>query len=157
MNRFTWSKELATGFADIDTQHQHLIAILDRLVTRTNSGEVLSAGELESVVGELADYARQHFDTEVRLMLDSCCDLRHVQKHVREHENFVRHVSLVREALADSRRDEGVELARYLGEWFSRHIGGFDLSMARQVQRIRGGETPEAAYAGEQPKLALVA
>lgn len=157
MNRFTWSEKLATGFADIDTQHQYLIAILDRLAGRAESGKGLPAGELESVVGELADYARLHFDTEVRLMLDTYCDLRHVQKHVREHENFVRHVSLVREALADSRRDEGAELARYLGEWFSRHIGAFDLSMARQVRRIRAGETPEAAYAAEQPKLALVA
>lgn len=154
MKRFTWSEQLATGFADIDEQHRRLIDILDRLASRCADGGVMAPAELETVVADLADYAREHFDAEVQLMLDSRCDLRHVQMHVREHENFIRHISLVREALEESRDDEGSELARYLGEWFARHIVGSDLSMARQIQYIRAGQTPDAAYAAEHPAAA---
>lgn len=157
MDRITWNDSLATGFDDIDAQHQHLIGILGQLATRADAGIVLSPAELEAVVVDLADYARQHFDAEIQLMMEKRCDLRHMQKHVREHENFIRHISLVREALAEARDEEGAELARYLGEWFSRHIVGSDLSMARQIGRIDAGESPADAYAAEQPRLALVA
>lgn len=149
MTKLTWNEALDTGFTDIDEQHRRLFAILDRLVESADAGRRLSSDEVEAVIAELADYARTHFDTEVRLMLDSDCDLRHVQKHVREHEDFMRHISLVREALADSRNDEGADLARYLSEWFSRHIVGSDLAMARQIMRIRDGMNPQFAYEAE--------
>ncbi len=154
MKRIKWTEQLATGFDDIDEQHRHLLGVLDSLAQRTETGAALRTDELESVVVELGEYARHHFDAEVRMMLESCCDLRHMQKHVREHEGFVRHISLVREAIDDSRCDEGTELARYLGEWFTRHIAGSDCSMGRQIRRIRAGQSPEAAYLAEQPAMA---
>lgn len=153
MNRFEWTEKLATGFAEIDAQHRRLIGILDRVAMRCANGAAMTPVEVEEVISELGGYAREHFDTEIRLMLEHCCDLRHVQSHVREHEDFIRHISLVREAIADSRNDEGAELTRYLAEWFSRHIAGADLSMARQVTRIRNGTEPAAAYAAEQTTM----
>lgn len=149
MTRITWNTRLETGLPALDEQHQRLFQILDGLTEQAERGRVLSPTEVEAVVGELADYARHHFAHEIQLMLAARCDLRHIQTHVREHENFIRHVSLVREALDDSRNDEGAQLARYLAEWFTGHIAGLDLSMARQLQRIAQGETPEAAYLAE--------
>lgn len=149
MAKMAWDSALDTGFAEVDEQHKRLLGILDHLAERADAGHLLSADELEAVINELAEYARTHFDTEVRLMLDNDCDLRHVQKHVREHEDFIRHISLVHEALADSRNDEGANLTRYLSEWFSHHIVGSDLVMARQVTRIRDGMSPQFAYEAE--------
>lgn len=149
MTTLLWDSALDTGFSDIDEQHKRLLGILDRLAASARLGHRMSPDELEAVIAELAEYAQTHFDTEVRLMLDTDCDLRHVQKHVREHEDFIRHISLVHEALVDSRNDEGANLARYLSEWFSRHIVGSDLAMARQVMRIRDGMSPQLAYDAE--------
>ena len=149
MKTYLWSDVLETGFPSIDEQHQRLLVILDRVAERAASSVPMTAAEIADVVGQLADYARGHFDTEVRLMLDANCDLRHVHKHVREHEDFIRHISLVQEALDDARNDEGAELANYLARWFTRHIVGSDLSMSRQLARIKAGIAPGDAYQAE--------
>lgn len=152
MVKVKWSEQLSTGFDEVDAQHRRLLEVLNQLIALADAAQEPARAEVESAVRELARYAQQHFDDEMRLMQDRRIDLRHVMMHAREHEHFVRHVSMFEESMADPGATNAVkaaELGGFLAKWLWRHILVIDHVMAGQVRRIAGGLDPAAAYDAE--------
>ena len=152
MEKVLWNDQLNTGFDVVDEQHRRLMEILNRLIGMSEPGAVVALVDIKTAVSDLGAYVRQHFDDEIRMMQDTHCDLRHVMMHAREHEHFVRHLSMFEESMTEpggSSADKAAELGRFLAKWLWRHILVVDQVMVRQVRRIQAGEDPAAVYEAE--------
>lgn len=152
MDKVKWSDQLSTGFDAVDNQHRRLLEVLNQLIALAEPTHEPERAEVEAAVRELGRYARQHFDDEMRLMQETSVDLRHVMMHAREHEHFVRHVSMFEESMGDpgaTNAAKAAELGGFLAKWLWRHILVIDHVMAGQVRRIQAGEDAAAAYEAE--------
>lgn len=149
MDTFVWNERYLTGESVVDAEHQELVRIIN-WVGRLQSAEA-AADEVERVFGYLLNYAVTHFSHEEALMAQSACDERHVTLHKRIHQDFAQQISTMRGV--DSGQADTEFLLRFLTNWLAYHILGTDQAMARQVQSIRGGMTPEQAYEAEQARV----
>jgi hemerythrin len=61
-----WDPTLDTGHAGIDEQHRRLFAKASALLAAIDEGR--EAAEVKDLLRFLADYVREHFDAEERLM-----------------------------------------------------------------------------------------
>lgn len=159
METFLWDRHFTTGLETVDQQHHRLVELINRLgdsvADSTSSDEAV-----KTIFAELADYARYHFHEEERLMAASGIDPRHCELHRRHHVEFVEQVT----AMWDARgaiRDLVETLHEFLCAWLAFHILGEDQAMARQIGRVRAGESASAAYdreatAADNPTTALL-
>ena len=142
MEAFVWNERYVTGEQQVDNEHQELVRIINWIIGHRRSADENQG--IGKVLSDLVDYAANHFAHETELMVSSGCDPRFVQEHVRVHQDFAQKVLKLREAPVG--QDDIEHLLRYLSGWLAHHILGMDQSMARQLQRIREGITPAAAY-----------
>ncbi|UCV07504.1 hemerythrin domain-containing protein [Dechloromonas denitrificans] len=149
MDTFVWNERYLTGESVVDAEHQELVRIIN-WVGRLQSAEA-AADEVERVFGYLVNYAVTHFSHEEELMAQSACDERHVALHKRIHQDFAQQISNMR--AVDTGQADTEFLLRFLTNWLAYHILGTDQAMARQVQSIRGGMSPQQAYETEQARV----
>lgn len=142
---FVWSAKYETGIDLVNAQHHGLVNLINRVGAVHRQSE--SAAILESVLDELAAYARDHFAAEHRLMRDSGLDEAFVRNHVATHGSFVKQLDLMRACLQHSPQALLPGLLHYLITWLAEHILVEDQAMAWQVKAISGGMSAEAANA----------
>lgn len=145
MESFKWGEQFITGLPEVDTQHHNLVTMVNEFgsVIAENSS---TREYLLGMFQKLADYAIEHFDTEEQLMGDAGVDIRHVTAHVSQHTDFVTEVSSIAESIEDTKHDESQVLLDYLIHWLAFHILGTDQNMARQIDEIEAGASPEESY-----------
>lgn len=145
MDTFVWSPLYFTGIDTVDAQHRRLVEITNELGEVAMGGSEITEGRLQSLFKDLTDYAREHFSEEEALMRRHHVDARHVDAHVRHHHQFVNQLlSMWRGHGAMKHPAETIH--NFLSAWLAFHILGEDQVMARQIERIRAGESPEVAY-----------
>lgn len=144
MEAFEWDNRFVTGLETVDFQHRHLVDLVNKVgdFLLENSGDEAA---LQAVFGELATYALEHFAEEEKLMAELQVDARHVNAHTQHHRDFVTQVVSMWERRAQS-SDPAAMLHGYLTSWLTVHILGEDQVMARQMESIRQGLTPAAAF-----------
>lgn len=148
MEVFVWDKHFITGLEAVDTQHQHLVDIINRVGTML-LGRNSSNDDVQDIFEELSDYACYHFAEEEKLMDEVGVDRRHSIAHKLYHAQFVEQVVQMWNSRASLTNPAGI-LHNFLAAWLSFHILDVDHSMARQIDRIQAGESPEQAYSFEQ-------
>ncbi|MDD5249837.1 MAG: bacteriohemerythrin [Rhodocyclaceae bacterium] len=144
MKTFVWDSNFTTGLETVDAQHHHLVELINRLGASLIAGDQDEAA-LDAVFGDLAAYARYHFAEEEGLMSALAVDARHQESHRRHHAQFIDQVSSMWTARHTVANPAEV-LHGFLAAWLGYHILGEDQDMARQIARIRAGETPAAAF-----------
>jgi len=146
LETFVWSARYLTGEPTVDSEHQELVRVINSIGDRqaNERGEI---GEFQDILDGLIRYAVTHFAHEEALMASVACDARHQELHRSIHRDFAAQVEAMRE-LHPGPGDAQV-LLQFLTDWLAYHILGVDQSMARQVQNIRHGMTPEEAYLAE--------
>jgi two-component system, NtrC family, sensor kinase len=145
---FVWDQRFATGLDKVDQQHRHLVEVVNRVGDLLLDGAEADAGSLRAIFRQLADYTRYHFSEEERLMKEAGLDARYVGTHVGHHAEFVEQVVAMWKSRAAMGNPSGA-LHGFLSAWLTSHILGEDQSMARQVARVRAGQTAAEAYAAE--------
>lgn len=142
-----WSDHFETKIELVDTQHQRLCSLLNKLgdsfAVGTPSEEVVA-----QALQELLDYANQHFSDEEALMQSHHIDARHFTLHRMEHNSFIYDLSRLQlHSNVDEDEVQTAErLVRFITSWLVYHILGIDKLMAAQIFAIEQGMTPEAAY-----------
>src|SRR5574343_598022 len=150
MDTFAWSDRFLTGEATVDSEHRELVRIINWVGGL--HAQNAKPEEIEKVLEELIQYAVVHFLHEEALMAQAGCDQRHIELHHRIHEDFARQIANMRAVRAGHSDTE--LLLRFLTNWLAFHILGTDQAMARQVQNIRSGMSPEQAYEAELVRVA---
>ena len=145
---FVWGKEFYTGLGMVDEQHHALIDLFNRLSDSFANKNVPGEAPILLAFSQLMDYVKYHFSVEETLMRNESLDPRYVKMHLRLHDEFSKQVCAMWSAKASmSNPAEG--FLSFLTSWLCLHVLGVDQSMARQVELIRQGDTPEQAFEQE--------
>ena len=130
---FQWDNELATGFKDIDTQHQGLIEVINEAIQLCLSNEKISEQGIENIYVKLAKYVDEHFRSEEELMSKMSIDSKHMNEHIRTHLEFR---EKVKQYFSDLKSLDAPEqlgtVVEYLIRWLAYHILNMDKSLVRQ-------------------------
>ncbi len=120
--------ELTVGIPELDEQHRTFYARVERLHDAMRAHELHHAVEMAQY---LADYARDHFATEERLMVEAAYP--GFPDHLKRHEEFKRDLDRWRARLDANGPSAGlvVELSSWLTDWLREHIRAVDAEMAR--------------------------
>lgn len=148
MDAFIWGERFFTGLSVVDEQHQRLVELINQYGELSAQHEVTFA-QLEPVLDELARYAQTHFADEEALMDGSGVDARFVEHHKQTHLRFLNDVGAMRSAALSGTAQNARALFRFLVHWLASHILGTDMQLARQLARVRQGESAADAYAAE--------
>jgi len=146
MQTFEWTDRYVTDLSTVDVQHQHLVNLINRLGRSLSDNEVNQI-QIEQLFGELAEYAKFHFDEEEKLMRETGVDERHIQKHEQAHRHFLSDVGALIEAGQGAAEESGSGVLDFLIHWLGYHILGQDQDMGQQIKAVRAGVAPEKAYA----------
>lgn len=133
MGILTWSDQLLVGIDSVDSQHQQLVKLINRL------DEVAALGEdhhtLIETVNELVDYTVYHFRHEEELMQKSGFNPEMFVKHCLQHQEFVDKMLRVQtEAKLDATL-LSKDLLDFLVDWLCHHILKTDKLMAISLNK----------------------
>jgi two-component system, NtrC family, sensor kinase len=149
MEAFVWSKQFETGLDLVDRQHRQLVDTINQLGERMLAGQSVADEQLQLVFHQLAEYGRHHFHDEEALSAESGVDARHRDQHAAHHRQFFEQLLSLWHSRA-SLNHPAETIHGFLAAWLTVHILGADQAMARQIWRIRDGESSAAAYEAEQ-------
>ncbi len=145
MEAFVWDQNFVTGLGDVDEQHLSLVDLFNELNDALFGAARAQDQAIKDIFDRLVVYAGFHFAEEEALMLHEQLDPRHVTHHKQLHQQFLAQVSALWAAHA-SMSDPSEQFVGFLTSWLGLHILGVDQSMARQIEAIRRGNTPQAAF-----------
>jgi hemerythrin-like metal-binding protein/PAS domain S-box-containing protein len=148
MDAFVWDERYMTGESIVDSEHQQLVSIINRVVEQVSNETPES--EISEILSQLVNYAVVHFQHEEELMAEMGCDSRFIAAHTAIHREFASQVVKMREFSGAGSGTE--DLLRFLTNWLAHHILGIDQAMARQIRKIRAGELAETAYLEEKKR-----
>lgn len=125
MNRVEWAESLNIGVADIDRQHQHLLAIRNRLAESCDAGAADPDG-FHRLLSEMFEYTRTHFSAEEDFMRS--IDYPDLAQQQLEHNMFI---DAILDFSQDASRggDAREDCVNFLTEWLLSHIAGSDMQI----------------------------
>jgi len=117
-----WDQSLAVGIQEIDRQHQKLVQMICDLheAMRTGKGK----DQVEMILGELENYAVEHFGYEEKLMEQH--KYPGYLNHHKEHVAFVDKVVAFGNDFRANRAALTTEVMNFLKNWLVGHIKGTD-------------------------------
>jgi len=117
---------MATGFSDIDEQHQLFLDMIGELGARIGEG-AHKQGLLDALQG-MHIYADTHFCDEEALM--NAWGYPELTAHCRLHETFRHMVGELEERAKEGPGLVSLEMLEFLGQWFIGHIRNEDQRFA---------------------------
>ena len=118
MEEIIWQDKFSVGVAEMDDQHQKLIAMINRLIAEQKT---LTAPEtMASLLTEMVDYSREHFRAEEYLMSEYGYDKKDQQ--VKLHEEFIQKTVEFCSVTGIGPNILSVALLEYLQTWLMDHI-----------------------------------
>ncbi len=115
--KIIWNSTFQTGHESIDTQHLHLVDIINTLADSIGHS---SKETLVGTVTELKDYAEQHFRTEEDIMESACSP--HLSAHRTEHRAFIDQVTLFDLDVILASEGLAADMLYFLRNWLTHHI-----------------------------------
>jgi hemerythrin len=118
MEKLSWKDEYSVGVENIDHQHQHLFEIVNKLIGRPDSSG--DSGLVSDILTELANYAREHFTDEEKLMLEYGYPELESQK--KQHDYFIDTTAELSISFVDNKQTATDEITEFLKLWLTTHI-----------------------------------
>jgi len=117
-----WSNKLSVNVAEIDEQHQMLVAMTnelnDAMCGRNSHNEALM------IIVKMTDYAKVHFRTEEKYF--DQFDYPESASHKKEHNDFKKKVKQLENDFVDGSLSLPTDVLNFLKEWLVKHIQGSD-------------------------------
>ncbi len=113
-----WHNSYEVGVEDIDLQHHYFVNLISRI------GEEITKSEnqafVEALINELNAYARFHFSSEERMMVQS--HYPEYEIHKNHHRDLIQRLSVEQYNLLQNNSTEKVEaIVTFLMDWFLHH------------------------------------
>lgn len=129
MSIVQWDETLSVGVREIDAQHQGLLCLINELHESMKEGK--SREKLGQVVARLKDYARAHFSTEEKYLRQTAFP--GFEEHRVQHDKFIEKILDFELEMAEGHTSP-LEVARFLMDWYVRHVKGTDRKYAGHLQ-----------------------
>jgi hemerythrin len=117
-----WDSSFTVNVAEIDTQHQKLVAMINDLNNAMKQGK--GKDILGKIIDELFNYAGSHFATEEKYF--DKFGYPAAASHKLEHNNFVKKVSEFKNGFDRGQLALTIEVMNFLKDWLRDHIKGVD-------------------------------
>lgn len=153
MDSFQWDSCFVTGLAMVDEQHHKLVDLINQFGNLLMQAQGASAEDIEHLFGELANYARYHFQEEEGLMVGSGLHPNYLARHRKDHAQFLQDVTTMHASMAHASRDDAHVLLNYLTNWLAYHILGSDQRMAWLITAVKAGSSTDEANVAYQNSL----
>ncbi len=120
---FKWLPEYNVGIKTIDSQHQELVNILNRLFVAVSKreGDKAIAGILDALMG----YTKEHFSLEERLMQQA--KYKDFEAHKLEHKKLIDQLDQLCKKHLLEEKPIYFEMLSFLKTWLKDHIQGVDM------------------------------
>ena len=115
-------QKYSVGVPSIDQQHKRLFELINTLYDSMKEGK--ASDVLESVLGELIAYTREHFTYEEKLQAQA--HYPKLAQHRVAHGKLVAQVGEFKAKLAAGQKHIYIELANFLKQWLETHIAVSD-------------------------------
>ncbi|RQW83657.1 MAG: hemerythrin [Geobacter sp.] len=132
MSLIEWDSTYALGLKDVDEHHQHLVSQLNRLYDGIVYNETV---DVDDVFIELVEYAKNHFDLEEKLMLDS--KYQGYKSHVEKHSEFISNILELQNKYHSGNAYVDTDTMLYLKDWLFNHILKADKKYLRSIQLLQ--------------------
>lgn len=151
MEAFKWGSHFETGISEVDNQHRNLVDIINKFSSTLTKNKV-DHDFISVLYSKLSQYAKVHFDDEELLMKKMNLDPRYIDHHTSLHKSFFAEVSRLMPTTDDltTRQKQHQYLLDYLAHWLAYHILGTDQSLARQINSVKAGISPQEAFLIEE-------
>ena len=129
-----WKEEYEVGVAEIDEQHQKLVAIANRVYELMRNELALDKyDQIVEILQELKEYTVYHFHFEEGLMQKAKYKKRFSHKIL--HQNFLSQVEAVDLSAVDENQDAYlVQIMDFIANWLIEHIVGEDKKVGQSVR-----------------------
>ena len=119
---YQWTQSMSVGVALLDSDHQALIELINRLHEHLEAEEAdKDAAALDEIFDRLVAYIDYHFAREEKVM--EACEYPLLDSHRDEHLDFTQQIRYVRDRYVKSGDAEiGQELLDFLKNWLTHHI-----------------------------------
>ena len=134
---FEWDDALySLGDETIDTQHQSLLVILNRLHALINDGGgIQNTTGTTALMHQLTQYIIEHFSYEENRMQESAYPIEKVERHRAEHDFLIAKVQGFERRLDDADPTVLGDMLPYLyGDWLIQHICVSDMDYRPFIQ-----------------------
>ena len=132
MALFEWTPALAVGNKDIDSDHRHLIDLINKLFF------AISNGKGNVVIGEIVDelirYTETHFQREEALMQQ--IGYGSYEAHKAAHDAFVLEVRKLQARFVAGQVLSPMNVFSFLGDWLFKHIQACDVALGAASQAV---------------------
>jgi hemerythrin len=122
MGLIVWDSSMSVNVAEIDRQHQKLVAMINELHDAMKAGHGKDA--LGKILNGLVSYTDSHFKMEEKYFADF--KYPDAASHIMEHSTFVKKVSEFRNDFEHGRLTVTIETLHFLRDWLQGHIKGVD-------------------------------
>lgn len=127
---FVWNEAMSVGRPELDSDHQRLIGIINRLWVAEDNG---NRQVIEFVLDDLVQYTESHFKREEHMMDD--VDYPDFERHRRIHQAICRRLEEIRWEYFQGLREElRGEILEFLKDWLNEHILGEDMRYRPYLQ-----------------------
>jgi len=121
-----WNEGLSVRVAEIDRQHQRLIAMIGELDAAMREGKGREI--MGKIVNGLIGYTGTHFATEEKYF--DQFGYPEADTHKAEHRNFVQKVSEFKAGFEAGKLGLSIHVMDFLSDWLRGHISGTDKKYA---------------------------
>lgn len=127
MAMYKWTQDLSVGVSQIDTQHKRLFQVVGDLHQAMKDGK--GAEAIGKILGGLLSYTKTHFADEEKVMQQA--NFPGLADHRKLHEALTEKVADYQNQFESGRIQIVIELSRFLNQWLTSHIKGYDQEYAR--------------------------
>lgn len=129
MPLITWRKEFETGIAEVDHEHQELVALINRLADDISAGA--DKERIQAFLGEVFARIAAHFALEELVMRKHGYD--EYEAHKAEHENLLDEIRDIMDEADEAEAKFTDTLSATVADWF---VGHFKTKDARLHKKL---------------------
>ena len=145
MAQIEWSKEYETGIEEVDSQHKHLVEIVNKFESALQKGK--GRRVMGEILRDLVGYTQEHFTYEEEVM--AAADYEGLKLHKSQHRQLLQKVERYQFDFIQGKRISQ-DMHDFLHYWLMNHIKIDDLAFAASVASSPD-ESETAAVGTEVP------
>ncbi|MCW8885896.1 MAG: bacteriohemerythrin, partial [Motiliproteus sp.] len=125
--RLFWTEEITMGWDKIDTQHQQLFELHNRL--NDSAWSTLPTPDIKQTLIDITALSKRHFADEEKMMAE--INYPALIVHEREHQDFLRRLEWFSQRKNVAERTMLIDIASFIRTWITEHVELYDMSVAR--------------------------
>ncbi len=131
---FQWNQNLVLGVQKMDTEHQELVSLMNRLFDANE--KKLPKPEIIAAFKALADFTVKHFADEEAYM--ASVNFPDIEKHKLIHKDLLTKVSAHLDGFKNGGGQVDESVFDFLNLWLKAHIMGLDMKYAHHALKKAG-------------------